>query len=120
MRGLDIVLTLICVFLIGCGQILFKLAARTVEFDGMTWRTLASWLTPPMVAALTIYAAATLLWVWVLRTAPLAVVYPLYALAFILVPVLAWMLFGEPITWKHGIGAALIVAGVWLIAGGSA
>ena len=91
MRGLDIILTLICVFLIGCGQILFKLAARTVEFDGMTWRTLASWLTPPMVAALTIYAAATLLWVWVLRTAPLAVVYPLYALAFILVPVLAWI-----------------------------
>ena len=31
MRGLDIILTLICVFLIGCGQILFKLAARTVN-----------------------------------------------------------------------------------------
>jgi drug/metabolite transporter (DMT)-like permease len=120
MRGLEVLLTLVCVFLIGCGQILFKLAARDVGFHGFTPRTLASWLTPSMVAALFIYGAATLLWVWVLRTAPLSLVYPLYALAFILVPVLAWLLFGEPITWKQCGGAVLIIAGVWLMAAGTA
>lgn len=119
MRGTEVLLTLVCVFMIGCGQILFKLAAREVAFDGFNLRSLASWFSPAMLVALAIYAAATLLWVWVLRTASLSVVYPLYALAFVLVPLLGWMLFGEPMTARHWAGAALIVGGVWLMAGGA-
>jgi drug/metabolite transporter (DMT)-like permease len=56
----------------------------------------------------------------VLRTAALSVVYPLYALAFVLVPLLGWMLFGEPMTARHWFGAVLIVGGVWLMTGGAA
>ena len=67
MRGTEVLLTLVCVFMIGCGQILFKLAAREVAFDGFNLRSLASWLSPAMLVALAIYAAATLLWVWVLK-----------------------------------------------------
>ena len=119
MRGTEVLLTLVCVFMIGCGQILFKLAAREVAFDGFNLRSLASWLSPAMLVALAIYAAATLLWVWVLRSASLSVVYPLYALAFVLVPLLGWKLFGEPMTARHWAGAALIVGGVWLMAGGA-
>jgi len=120
MRSTEVLLTLACVFMIGCGQILFKLAARDVTLDGINLRSLLSWLSPAMVAALCIYAVATLLWVWVLRTASLSVVYPLYALAFVLVPLLGWMLFGEPMTARHWFGAALIVGGVWLMTGGAA
>jgi undecaprenyl phosphate-alpha-L-ara4N flippase subunit ArnE len=119
MRSTEVLLTLICVFMIGCGQILFKLAARDVTLDGFNTRSLLSWLSPPMLAALAIYAGATLLWVWVLRTASLSVVYPLYALAFVLVPLLAWALFGEPMAARHWVGAALIVGGVWLMTGGA-
>jgi len=120
MRSTEVLLTLACVFMIGCGQILFKLAARDVTLDGINLRSLLSWLSPAMLAALCIYAVATLLWVWVLRTASLSVVYPLYALAFVLVPLLGWMLFGEPMTARHWFGAALIVGGVWLMTGGAA
>jgi drug/metabolite transporter (DMT)-like permease len=117
MRSTDILLTLACVFLIGCGQILFKLAAREVAVDGFTLRSVTSWLSPPMLAALVIYAIATLLWVWVLKSASLSLAYPLYALAFVLVPLLGWLLFGEPMTARHWLGAACIVVGVWLMAG---
>ena len=119
MRSTEVLLTLACVFMIGCGQILFKLAARDVMVDGLNLKSLLSWLSPPMLTALFVYGAATLLWVWVLRTAPLAVVYPLYALAFVLVPLLGWVLFGEPMTARHWFGAALIVGGVWLMTGGT-
>jgi undecaprenyl phosphate-alpha-L-ara4N flippase subunit ArnE len=119
MRSTEILLTLVCVFMIGCGQILFKLAAREVAFDGFNIRSFVTWLSPPMLAALAIYAAATLLWVWVLRSASLSVVYPLYALAFVLVPLLGWAVFGVPMTARHWMGAALIVGGVWLMAGGT-
>ena len=95
------------------------LAARDVAVDGFNLRSLLSWLSPAMLAALVVYGAATLLWVWVLRTASLGVVYPLYALAFVLVPLLGWVLFGEPMTARHWVGAGLIVAGVWLMTGGA-
>ena len=102
--------------MIGCGQILFKLAARHAIFDGLNWHSVASWLSPAMMAALTVSAVATALWVWVLRSASLSVVYPLYALTFVLVPLLEWILFDTGLTARHGLGAAAIVLGVWLMA----
>ena len=74
--------------MVGCGQILFKLAARDATFDGFNWRMVASWLTPAMISALAVSTLATVLWVWVLRSASLAVAYPIYALTFVLVPLL--------------------------------
>jgi drug/metabolite transporter (DMT)-like permease len=115
----EIGLTLASVFMIGCGQILFKLAARDATYDGLSWPTVASWLSPAMIAALAISTIATALWVWVLRSASLSVVYPLYALTFVLVPLLEWLLFDTGFTVRHGLGAAAIVLGVWLMAGAS-
>jgi drug/metabolite transporter (DMT)-like permease len=69
-----------------------------------------------MIAALTISTIATALWVWVLRSASLSVVYPLYALTFVLVPLLEWLLFNTRLTAQHGLGATAIVLGVWLMA----
>jgi uncharacterized membrane protein len=119
MNGTEIVLTLISVFLIGWGQILFKLAAQNVAFTGFTWQTVALWLTPALVSALVVSTLATGLWVWVLRSANLSVVYPLYALTFVLVPALEWLVFGTALTMRHATGAAVIVVGVWLMAGAS-
>jgi drug/metabolite transporter (DMT)-like permease len=117
--AIEIGLTLTSVVLIGCGQILFKLAARDATYDGINWTTAASWLSPAMIAALTISTIATALWVWVLRSASLSVVYPLYALTFVLVPLLEWLVFNTGFTVRHGLGAAAIVFGVWLMASAS-
>jgi drug/metabolite transporter (DMT)-like permease len=117
--GDQIGLTLASVFMIGCGQILFKLAARDATFDGFNWPTVASWLSPAMIAALAVSTIATALWVWVLRSASLSVVYPLYALTFVLVPLLEWLVFNTGLTARHGLGATAIVFGVWLMASAS-
>lgn len=111
-ESISIALTLVSVFLIACAQILFKLAARTVSTGGFDWPTVASWFSPAMFGALAVSTAATATWVWVLRSANLGIVYPLYALTFVLVPVLDGLIFGNPWTLRLGVGSGLIVLGV--------
>jgi drug/metabolite transporter (DMT)-like permease len=120
MRATEAAMTLGSVALIGSGQILFKLAARDVALAGFTWKSVASWASPAMVGALAVSTLATALWIWVLRSASLGLVYPLYALTFVLVPVLDAICFGATLTPRHWLGAAAIVGGVWLMSGAGA
>ena len=105
MRVSEVIGTFVSVLLIAFGQIMFKLAARDTRMDGISWHTVVSWLSPAMIGALVVSTVATALWVWVLRSASLAVVYPLYALSFVIVPVLDALLFGSAITARGWLGA---------------
>ena len=108
----SLLLTLLCVLLIAAGQLLFKAAAGQWRIDGWSWSTVRSFLSPVMLIALVIYAAATLLWVFVLRTVPLSSAYALFSLAFLIVPVLARIFLGEAISTNTLLGGAIIVVGV--------
>ena len=98
MPARSLLLTLACVLLIAVGQLLFKSAAGQWRVDGWSWATLRGFLSPVMLIALVIYAAATLLWVFVLRTVPLSSAYALFSLAFLIVPLLAWIFLGETLS----------------------
>jgi drug/metabolite transporter (DMT)-like permease len=110
MTVVQLALTLLCVAAIAGGQLLFKLAARAAAASsaGFPWDVLNGWL----IAALAVYAAATLLWVWLLKSLPLNVAYPFVGLAFVIVPVLAAFMLGEALDWRHLGGGVLIAAGV--------
>ncbi len=112
MTPTHLALTLACVAAIAGGQILFKLAARAGEASaaGFPWDILNAWF----FAALALYGAATLLWVWLLKSLPLNVAYPFVGLAFVIVPVLAALWLGEALDWRHMAGGVLIAAGVAL------
>lgn len=106
---LEIVLSLASTFGISIGQILFRLSAQHIDPQRWIASTLGNgWLW----AALIVYAVATVLWVNVLRTAPLSRVYPLIALAFVVVPLLDTLLLGEPLRPQSLIGGVIIVFGV--------
>src|SRR6478609_7757214 len=68
--------------LLSTGQVLFKQAAVVGNGKPFHLTLFNGWV----AAALVLYAIATGLWVWVLRTTPLSVAYPFVALGFILVP----------------------------------
>lgn len=108
----SILLTLFCVLLIAVGQLLFKSAATQWKVDGWSWTTVTGFLSPVMLVALFVYGLATLLWVYVLRTVPLASAYALFSLAFLIVPLLAHFALGERISANMLIGGAIIVVGV--------
>ena len=65
-------------------------------------------------AALLIYGFATLYWIYLLQQVSLTRAYPFAALSFVLVPLFAWLIFGDAVTLRYAGGVALIVVGVYL------
>ncbi len=101
----------LCVALICVGQVLFKYAATTSDNRAGVWGLLWN---KYLVAAGIIYVGATFLWVWQLKFVPLSRAYPIYAAAFVIVPLLSWVFFRERVGLIYGLGAAFIVIGVVL------
>jgi drug/metabolite transporter (DMT)-like permease len=100
------------------GQILFKTAALRGAGDGpLTERIAGILLNGYFFAALILYAALTVLWVWILSFTPLSRAYPFVALAFALTPALGGLVFAEPMSMRLVIGIVLILGGLLLVAG---
>lgn len=102
---------LLCVCGIAAGQVLFKLAANSLAANGGRLLSTGGAI---LASAFVLYGLTTLAWVWVLQRSELGKIYPLMALAFILVPVASHFVFGEAFTWRYAIGCVLLVAGVVL------
>lgn len=104
---------ILCVAMIAVGQVLFKSLAlnlnRSAEFFGAPNVVLA-------VSAVALYGAATVLWIALLRHAPLGRLYPYMALSFILVGLMSRFFFNESLTAGYAAGLCLIVVGLIVIA----
>jgi drug/metabolite transporter (DMT)-like permease len=107
-----LLLTLLCVALLAVGQMLFKSAANQWRVDGWSWSSVSTLFSPSFVAAMALYAGATILWLAILRVVPLSIAFPVFALSFLFVPVLAHFVWGEPLTARTLLGGAIIVIGV--------
>jgi undecaprenyl phosphate-alpha-L-ara4N flippase subunit ArnE len=103
-------------FMLGIGQLLFKIAAERLVVDrgwgAFAW-SLVGW---PMISVLLLYAVATVLWVYLLHGLALSRAYPFIALVFVFVPLLSWLAFRDALDLRYGIGLALMMAGLYLIA----
>ena len=98
------------------GQLLFKKASEAVPSTPTVANLTGLALNPYLLTALTLYFAATLLWVWVLRDIPLTRAYPFIALGFVLVPLGSMVVFQEPLSLRYALGTLLIIGGIWLSA----
>lgn len=100
------------------GQLLFKTAASRIA-DGRPFYTRALLLLQdgPFISAILLYAALSVLWVWVLTFTPLSRAYPFVAIAFALTPVLGAFVFAEPLTTRLLVGIAVIAFGLVLVVG---
>jgi drug/metabolite transporter (DMT)-like permease len=109
----QILLLLLYAIAMAGGQILFKLAAvRSGVAGSLGARLQGLAANPYFIAALLLYAALTVFWVWILTFTPLSRAYVFVALAFVLTPFAGVAFFGEPISTRLLIGIALVVAGL--------
>ena len=99
-----IVMILVTLAMLACGQVLFKQASTQVSFARP-----ASFLSATLIIALFVYGAATLLWLAVLSRVPLSLAFPFYGLSFLLVPAFAWWLLHEPIRPQTWVGGGVIL-----------
>ena len=100
------------------GQLLFKAAALRLPAEvPFVERALGLLQNGAFIAALALYLALSVLWVWVLSFTPLSRAYPFVALAFVITPILGGLVFAEPISTRLMIGIAVIAFGLFLVAG---
>jgi len=95
------------------GQVMFKWAALyAARLEGpLVLKMLQNW---PLMIAFAWYGASALLWFYILTRVPLSAAYPVAILGSALVPVLAWAVFREPVSWSLAGGYALMLAGLFL------
>ena len=101
--------------LLASGQVMFKFAANDINSRleagvGRLWVLLSA----PLISALIIYAAATLLWVWILIDTPLSKAYPYALLGAAIVPIASVVFFKETLSATYPIGFLLVLLGVYL------
>ena len=107
---------LVVTLMLGGGQLLFKLAAERLSVGHGTAALIGSFISFPMLAALALYAVATVFWVYLLHGLALSRAYPFIALAFAIVPLLGWLLLGEMLGLRYWLGLAIMLAGLYVIA----
>lgn len=96
------------------GQLLFKISSgRLSEASLSGFARLL--LDPVFLVAITVYALATFLWVFVLRSVPLSFAYSFMALTFVIVPLLSALFLGEVLSLRNFAGSALIIAGLLVV-----
>jgi drug/metabolite transporter (DMT)-like permease len=101
------------------GQLLFKGAALRLASPAASAgeRILALFQNGYFLAALALYAALAILWVWVLSFTPLSRAYPFVALAFAVTPLLGGLVFDETISLRLVFGVLLILSGLFFVIG---
>ncbi len=124
MLGYIQIIQLICfAVLMSFGQVLFKKTALTIssKFESNQAPSLIEGLLtaitlPWLYVALTVYAFATVFWLYILQRIPLSLAYPFSALAMVIVPVVSIFLFKEQLQTNYWLGSICIILGVIIIA----
>ncbi|MCL4309950.1 MAG: SMR family transporter [Actinobacteria bacterium] len=78
-----------------------------------------AFLRPAIIGGVFTYGISQLLWITVLRVVDLSLAYPLQiGLNFVLIMLIAWWYFKEPLKPGRLVGIALIFAGILMVASG--
>ncbi len=99
------------------GQLIFKLAADRAPAVGSLTDRVFGLVNAYFVVAVVLYGLLSVLWVWILTFTPLSRAYPFVALAFAITPALGILVFAEPLSTRLMIGIALILGGLFFVAG---
>jgi drug/metabolite transporter (DMT)-like permease len=104
----------LCVVALAIGQIIFKLVGSRIT--GITDLFTDLGAAALLGTAIGLYGASTLAWVIALRKLPLTQAYIFMSLGFILVPLAAHFLLGEPLAIRVIIGSLIIIVGILVAA----
>jgi undecaprenyl phosphate-alpha-L-ara4N flippase subunit ArnF len=105
--------------LVTISELLLKkgaLAAAAVEVPRwLSWTGVAALGSGWVVAGIFCYLLSFVNWLYVLRTVPLYIAFPVTNLSHALIPLGAWVLLGERFGPARAGGIALIIAGTWFV-----
>jgi multidrug transporter EmrE-like cation transporter len=112
-----LLLAVLCVLLSALAQLAMKAGMAAAGPGHALGHTYVQALTSGWVwGGLGLYGLSAVLWLWVLSRLDVSLAYPLVSLGFVLTMLAGVLWLGEPWSWQRVGGAALIVAGVALLA----
>ena len=117
-RRQSILIVLCCTLLVAIGQYLIKLGANQLSHAGMVNTLIGIFTIPPLFAGYCLYGVFTVLFVYALRNGELSILYPLIALGYVWVTILAVLVFHESMNPLKLTGLVVIVAGVAVLGWG--
>ena len=96
------------------GQTLFKFAAlQNARMNGPLVLRLAT--NYPLMGAFAWYGVTALFWFYILTRVPLSLAYAFSIVGSGLVPLVAWLVFKEPLDWRFPVGYLLMLSGFAVI-----
>ena len=105
-----------------CGQLLLKWQVTRVggitpgDPRGLVFLIGRLLFNPWIIAGLGAAFLASLLWMLALTKLDLSEAYPYTALSFVLILLISYFLFGEPLTMGKVMGTGLVIAGIFVLA----
>jgi drug/metabolite transporter (DMT)-like permease len=94
------------------GQLLFKLGSNGISGTSLMRFLPGVATSPAIIAACVLYAITTVIWVWVLKHAPLSLAYPFTALSYVITPILSYFLFNEKLNLQFAVGSLVLMLGI--------
>lgn len=112
MSTLQTFLIVTCVLTISIGQLLFKRVSINLNQnnDFLSYNVLGVFS-----LSIFIYGAATLFWIYILKSVPLNKAYSFMALSFVFVTIGSFFFFGEKVNLQFTIGLLFIIIGLVVI-----
>ena len=109
-QSFSYLLVALCVVTLASGQIIFKLVGTRITGIADLFTDLGALAL--LGTAVGLYAASTLAWIIALKTLPLTHAYIFMSIGFILVPIAAHFLLGEPLTIRLMVGSLIVMLGI--------
>lgn len=103
--------------LLAGGQVFLKFALAKIKPFGWTWDFFESlFLNWQFAASGMFFGASSILWMYIIKTFPLSVAYPMISISYVFGMLSAIIFFHEEVNIYKWAGVALIMAGCCLIA----
>jgi len=112
-----ILISVIQSLLLAGGQVLLKYALAAMGPFSLSWQFFVRQLTNWWFLGCGIcYALATILWMYIIKTFPFSMAYPMISLSYVFGMLAAVFIFREQVPMLRWAGVALIMAGCCLVA----
>ena len=108
------ILLAVNILIMATGQILFKKSSIFIETHQELPILLKYLYNSWFYGGIFAFGIATIVWIKVLSLAKLSAVYPMQSIAYILVALLAYYIFGERMSIINAMGIIIIIVGVFL------
>lgn len=108
-------LLMINIFMLVCGQVLWKVGMSKVHFQISFKGIINTLFNPYILSGGIIYVFATIIWLYLLSKEQLSRIYPLQSLCYIVGALAGVIIFNESLTMSKVFGLLLIFLGAVLI-----